>query len=77
MISFSPAAIGSASMVWEPLKGGELGLINKYVGRQYLDNTSNPDRSLDPYYVAQLRASYVEALLGKEITVSLQLKQPV
>ena len=33
-------------------------MINKYVGKQYLDNTSNEKRKLDPYYVADLRLAY-------------------
>ena len=73
-ISFSPAVITGASLVWEPVKGGELAVINKYVGRQYLDNTSNPDRSLDPYYVAQFRASYGwKPSWAQEIRLSFQL----
>jgi iron complex outermembrane recepter protein len=30
----------------------------KYVGRQYLDNTSNPDRMIHAYFVNDLQLSY-------------------
>jgi iron complex outermembrane receptor protein len=33
-------------------------LISKYVSRQYLDNTENRKRSLDPFFTEELRASY-------------------
>jgi iron complex outermembrane receptor protein len=32
--------------------------MGKYVDRQYLDNTSNKARSLDAYYVQDMRFSY-------------------
>jgi iron complex outermembrane recepter protein len=35
-----------------------LNLLSKYVGRQYLDNTSNQARSLDPYFTQDVRARY-------------------
>ncbi len=57
-ISFSPNLISSANVTLKPFKGLELALINKYVGRQYLDNTQNSDRSIDPYNVADVRLNY-------------------
>jgi iron complex outermembrane receptor protein len=41
-----------------PLKHGQISLSGKYVSRRYLDNTSNRDRSLDPYLVEDLRIHY-------------------
>lgn len=57
-ISFSPDVVGSASVNFIPLKNGEINLQSKYVGRQYLDNTSHISRSLDPYFVENVRFSY-------------------
>ncbi len=57
-ISFSPAKIASATFNFIPLKNAEISIINKYVGRQYLDNTSKISRSLNPYYIQDIRASY-------------------
>ena len=57
-ISFSPSAIGGASVTFIPVKNTEINLISKYVGRQYLDNTAQQSRSLDPYWVTDCRAIY-------------------
>ncbi len=39
-------------------------MVTKYVGQQYLDNTSSTDRKLDPYVVNDLRANIT--LLGSK-----------
>ncbi len=57
-ISFSPAVIAGGSINFVPVKNAEINLISKYVGRQYLDNTSQHSRSLDPYYLQNIRLSY-------------------
>ncbi len=57
-ISFSPGKIASATFNLIPLKNAELSLIGKYVGRQYLDNTSTISRSLKAYYIQDVRVSY-------------------
>jgi len=57
-ISFSPAVIGGASLMVTPVKNAQLSLSGKYVSRRYLDNTSNRDRSLDPYLVEDLQLHY-------------------
>ena len=57
-ISFSPATVGAASINIIPAKNTEINITGKYVGRQYLDNTSQRSRSLKDYYVQDLRVSY-------------------
>src|SRR5207249_10303831 len=57
-ISFSPDIIASATITMLPLKNGEVSLMSKYVGRQYLDNTGNKSRSLADFYVEDLRMMY-------------------
>lgn len=57
-ISFSPGVVGAATVSIKPVEKLELSLLGKYVGRQYLDNTSNKGRSLAPYYTQDVRASY-------------------
>lgn len=54
-ISFSPNVIAGASLDLKPKPGIEFSLLNKYVGRQYLDNTQNVNRSLDPFFVSNFR----------------------
>ncbi len=57
-ISFSPNVIAAMSVNYNPLKGLNLMIQGKYVGQQYLDNTSNTDRAIDAYYSADARISY-------------------
>ncbi len=57
-IAFSPALLGGSLMRFSPCKGLELNLSAKYVGKQYIDNTSSADRSLDPYVIHNFMASY-------------------
>lgn len=57
-ISFSPGVIAGGSISFMPLKNGEVSLISKYVGNQFLDNTSNKERMLDHYFTEDMRMSY-------------------
>lgn len=57
-IAFSPNVIGAASVVYNPLKSLNLMLQGKYVGEQFLDNTSNSKRQIDAYYTLDARLSY-------------------
>lgn len=66
-ISFSPSLIGGASLTVIPAKNAEIGLFGKYVSRQFLDNTSNRERSLRPYFVQDIRFAYtLKQFLFKE-----------
>ena len=57
-IAFSPSIIGGAAINLLPFKNAEIGLFSKYVSRQYLDNTSDKNRSLGSYYVQDVRFAY-------------------
>ncbi|NOX85701.1 MAG: TonB-dependent receptor [Chlorobi bacterium] len=57
-ISFSPDFTLSGNLSVEPVSRLTISLISQYVGRQYIDNTSNLERSLDPYFVNDLRFFY-------------------
>jgi iron complex outermembrane recepter protein len=73
-ISFSPAVVGGATINIIPFTNAEVSLIGKYVGRQYLDNTSQTSRSLNPYYVQDVRLSYqLQNKFSKNINIILQL----
>jgi len=56
-IAFSPNVVG-ASQFLSSFKNFSIAFISKYVGKQYLDNTQNNNRKLDPYFVNDLRLSY-------------------
>ncbi|HOA37173.1 MAG TPA: TonB-dependent receptor plug domain-containing protein [Flavihumibacter sp.] len=73
-ISFSPALIGAGSIQITPFKQADITLSGKYVGKQYLDNTSNNARSLKGYYVQDLRLHYtVSEKLFRETTFIIQV----
>jgi len=57
-IAFSPWAVAGSQLSYTPAPGWTLQLGSKYVGKQYIDNTSSEARRLDPYHVHQLRAAY-------------------
>lgn len=57
-ISFSPDVMGAATVTVNPWKSLSLDLLSKYVGKQYLDNTSNESRKLNAYYTQDVRAAY-------------------
>jgi iron complex outermembrane receptor protein len=50
-IAFSPSVVNNTILSATIMKKTELRWIAKYVSRQYLDNTSRKDRSLDAYLV--------------------------
>lgn len=58
-ISFSPNQILGSQLTYTLAKGLDLSLLSKYVGKQYLDNTSNEARKLNPYLVNDIRLAYV------------------
>ncbi len=73
-IAYSPSVVGGATINFIPVKNGELSLLSKYVGKQYLDNTNNDARSLNAYFVQDVRAIYTIKNKGlKEINIIAQL----
>lgn len=73
-ISFSPAIVAGGSINFIPVKNGEINLLGKYVGRQYLDNTSQKSRSLDAYFVQDIRLAYTfKGKVFKESSLVFQL----
>ena len=57
-IAYSPSVVSSSDFTVLPVKRGEIHLISKYVGRQYFDNTQSSARSLNQYFVNNLRFDY-------------------
>jgi iron complex outermembrane receptor protein len=69
-ISFSPNVIASANLILKPIKNLEIYILNKYVGKQYLDNTQNSQKAIHDYLVTDLRVNYtVKTKLIKEINI--------
>ncbi|ACT94634.1 TonB-dependent receptor [Dyadobacter fermentans] len=57
-ISFSPNVIVGSQFTYSLRKNLELALLTKYVGKQYLDNTSTETRKLDAYLTNDIRLSW-------------------
>ncbi len=73
-IAFSPSTVAGGTLSFIPLKNGEITFLSKYVSRQFLDNTSNTSRSLNPYFVEDARFSYtLFKKFFKEINFILQV----
>ncbi|MGV3631448.1 MAG: TonB-dependent receptor [Bacteroidota bacterium] len=71
-LAFSPNIIASLSLAYEPVKGLKFNVLSKYVGKQFLDNTSADSRSLDAYYITNFSAAYsTSKLFGKEVSFGI------
>ncbi len=73
-ISFSPSFTAAIGINWEPFKQTNLLYQSQFVGRQYIDNTSDISRSLDPYHTASLNLSYTwHDVIFPKMQLGLQL----
>jgi iron complex outermembrane receptor protein len=62
-LAFSPNVIAGGDIGFKLLPEGgthhlDLNLMGKYVGRQFIDNTSDEDNQLDAYWFSDLRLQY-------------------
>ena len=70
-IAFSPSTIIGSQILYNPLKNLEVGFLSKFVGKQYLDNTTNENRKLNSYFTNDLRAIYtIRGKTLKEVNFS-------
>ena len=73
-IAFSPNIIWTSQLNYQLDKNTSVDFISKYVGEQFIDNTSSEDRMLNDYLVNHLRVSYEwESKIFKTAKVSLQV----
>ena len=71
-ISFSPSVIAGGQLTYKPTSGLSLSLLSKYVGDQYLDNTSNENRQIDAFFINDFRVNYsIKPSFVKELTLNL------
>jgi iron complex outermembrane receptor protein len=73
-LTFSPPLISGFELVFIPFGTFEITFTGKYVDRQYLDLTGNKYKSLDPYFINNLRIAWLirEESLG-ECGLSFQI----
>lgn len=66
-IALSPNIIGNLQLSYQINDAIGVDWISKYVGKQFLDNTSNEDRALDAYFIndIQLGGSWSTSVLPK------------
>ncbi len=57
-LAFSPNTVAGLSISYEPLQNLNFTWTSKFVGRQFLDNTSNLEKSIDAYFVNNFGISY-------------------
>ncbi len=78
-ISFSPNLIAGGSINFSPISKSErqnisFSLLPKYVGSQFLDNTSNDNRALDAYFVSDLLCRFeLKPSFVKKMVLSIKV----
>lgn len=81
-LSFSPNIIGAAELTYNPFHASkksmndlELALQYKYVGKQFLDLSSDDANALDPYGFANLRIKYaLKPSFAEEVSLTLMVR---
>ncbi len=73
-LSFSPPVIAGSLLTYRPVRNLALMLNSKYIGKQFIDNTSNEQRSLKGYFVNGFQAVYtIQTGLFREIWFNLMI----
>ena len=57
-LAFSPNIIWSSQLSYAINNNTSMNFVSKYVGKQYIDNTSSNDRQLDDYLISNLQIDY-------------------
>jgi iron complex outermembrane recepter protein len=71
-ISFSPSVVAGSQLSYSPVSGLSFTLLSKYVGDQFLDNTSNENRKIDAFFINDFRLNYdLKTKFMKAINLSL------
>ena len=73
-LAFSPNIIWASMLNYKFTKTTSIDFISKYVGEQFIDNTSSKDRMLDDYLVNNLRVTYLwNSKIFKTAKLTLQV----
>ena len=73
-LSFSPNVIVNGIITYNPYRNLSISLNSRYIGRQYIDNTSNINRSLHDCFVTGAILAYtVKAKIFREIGFNLTI----
>lgn len=63
-IALSPEVLASGGLGYRWFDGFQTQLLARYAGRQFLDNTGNESRAIDPFQVMDAVFTYSTALFG-------------
>jgi len=73
-LSFSPGVLLTNTFVFMPLKNFTISFISRYVGKQYIDNSSSNQRVLQPWFVNNFSMGYIlKTKLFREIGFNLMV----
>lgn len=73
-ISFSPNIIAGNTIVFTPEKNFDFSFISKYVGKQFLDNTSSYSKKMNDYFINNFTVQYkLKPKWIKEIAFNLMV----
>ena len=73
-LAFSPSIIWASQLTYNLEDNLSLDFITKYVGEQFIDNSSSNDRKLDDYLVNNLRVTYdLKSKIFNYARISLQI----
>ena len=79
-LAFSPDVVASGEIAYDFFKSEnekslKLALLGKYVGKQFIDNTSNENTILDPYFFSDMRLSFkIKTKFVKEIGMTFLIR---
>ena len=72
-MALSPNVIGNIGFTYRPFDGLAFNWMTKYVGDQFLDNTSNQDRKIDAFTYSNVSLNYtIQDFVFKSITLGIQ-----
>jgi iron complex outermembrane receptor protein len=73
-LAFSPNVMANSRFAFSPVNNLEFSFVSTYVGKQFIDNTSNDDRVLNAWFVNNLNAEYsLNTKLFDEIKLRLMI----
>mgnify|MGYP001160242359 FL=1 len=72
-LSYSPSVVAGNAFIFAPSTTFQIGLLSKYVGKQYMGNIDSENSVLDAYFTSDLNATYLFQKLSwaKEVQFSL------
>ena len=72
-LSYSPSFVAGNAFIFAPSTTFQIGLLSKYVGKQYMGNIDSENSVLNAYFTSDLNATYLFQKLSwaKEVQFSL------